>query len=216
MTFLKIWKKWWYWTKLTIAINGYTFLLTLRTNRNTKFDSGDLLAIYPANDTRERLYSIGNINGNIQLAIKLHPSGLGSGYLYNLEPGEVIKARIIKNPTFHFPKKASKVALISNGTGIAPFLGMIDQNKKKTEIHLYSGFRRATETVLGYKKFANEMIEKQQLKSINLALSREEEHQYVMDLIRRDAKFFIDLLMTWRYCNDLWFACYAKGCGICP
>ncbi|MBW4361633.1 PepSY domain-containing protein [Flavobacterium taihuense] len=182
--------------KTTIANNGFTFLLTLRTNRNTKFNSGDLLAIYPANDPRERLYSIGNSNGNIQLAIKLHPSGLGSGYLYNLEAGQVIKARIIKNPTFHFPKKAPKVALISNGTGIAPFLGMIDQNNKKIEIHLYSGFRRATETVLGYKKFANKMIEKQQLKSFNLALSREEEHQYVMDLIRRDAQFFIDLLMN--------------------
>lgn len=182
--------------KTAIASNGFTFLLTLKTNRNTKFESGDLLAIYPANDPRERLYSIGNSNGNIQLAIKLHPSGLGSGYLYNLEPGEVIKARIIKNPTFHFPKQASKVALISNGTGIAPFLGMIDQNKKKIEIHLYSGFRRATETVLGYKKFANKMIEKQQLKSFNLALSREEDHQYVMDLIKRDAQFFIDLLMN--------------------
>lgn len=182
--------------KTAIASNGFTFLLTLKTNRNTKFESGDLLAIYPANDSRERLYSIGNSNGNIQLAVKLHPSGLGSGYLYNLEPSEVIKARIIKNPTFHFPKKASKVALISNGTGIAPFLGMIDQNKKKTEIHLYSGFRKATETVLGYKTFANEMIKKQQLKSFNLALSREEEHHYVMDLIRRDAQFFIDLLIN--------------------
>ncbi|OOG68025.1 PepSY domain-containing protein [Flavobacterium sp. A45] len=180
--------------KTAISVNGFTFLVTLRTNRITKFDSGDLLAIYPANDPRERLYSIGNINGNIQLAIKLHPSGLGSGYLYNLEPGEVIKARIIKNPSFHFPKRASKVALISNGTGIAPFLGMLQQNKKKTEIHFYCGFRRATETVLGYKKFANEMIEKQQLQSFHLALSREEEHQHVMDLIKHDAAFFIDLL----------------------
>lgn len=180
--------------KTEISVNGYTFLITFRTNRNSKFNSGDLLAIYPANDTRERLYSIGNIKGNIQLAVKLHPSGLGSSYLYNLNPGEVIKARFIKNPAFHFPKKAAKVTLISNGTGIAPFLGMLEQNKKKTEIYLYCGFRRATETVLGYKKFANEMIQKQQLQSFHLALSREEEHQYVMDLIKRDAAFFIDLL----------------------
>ncbi len=180
--------------KTAISVNGYTFLVTLKTNRIGKFDSGDLLAIYPANDTRERLYSIGNIKDNIQLAVKLHPSGLGSGYLYNLNPGEIIKARIIKNPAFHFPKKATKATLISNGTGIAPFLGMIEQNKKKAEIHLYCGFRRATETVLGYKKFANEMIEKQQLKSFNLALSQEAEHQHVMDLIRSDADFFINLL----------------------
>jgi sulfite reductase (NADPH) flavoprotein alpha-component len=181
--------------KTAISDTEHTFLLTLRAGMRAKFSSGDLLAIYPANDTRERLYSIGNHNGNIQLVVKLHPSGLGSGYLYGVEPGSIIKARIIKNTAFHFPEKASKVALISNGTGIAPFLGMIEQNKKKTEIHLYSGFRKETETVLGYKKFTTESIQKQQLKSFHLALSREAEHYHVMDLIKRDAAFFIDLLM---------------------
>lgn len=180
--------------KTEISDTEHTFLLTLRSGMRAKFTSGDLLAIYPANDTRERLYSIGNHNGNIQLVIKLHPSGLGSGFLNNLEPGETIKVRIIKNPAFHFPKDAPKVALISNGTGIAPFLGMIEQNRQKTEIHLYSGFRKETETVLGYKKFAAESIQKQKLKNFHLALSREANHDYVMDLIMRDATFFIDLL----------------------
>ena len=180
--------------KTLISDTEHTFLMTLRTNRSTKFTSGDLLAIYPKNDNQERLYSIGKHNGNIQLVVKLHPSGLGSGYLYTVEPGSVFKARIIKNQTFHFPKKASKVALISNGTGIAPFLGMMEQNKKKTEIHLYCGFRKATETVSGYEKFATEMIHKKQLKSFHLALSREENHNYVMDLIKRDTDFFVDLL----------------------
>ncbi|AOW09602.1 PepSY domain-containing protein [Flavobacterium gilvum] len=180
--------------KTETSENEHTFILTLHANSRTKFESGDLLAIYPANDTRERLYSIGNHNGNIQLVVKLHPSGLGSGFLHNLEPGEIIKARIIKNVTFHLPKNTSNVALISNGTGIAPFLGMIEQNRKKTAIHLYSGFRQETETVLEHKKFANEMIEKQQLQSFYLALSREKNHDYVMDLIRKDADFFTDLL----------------------
>lgn len=181
--------------KTAISDTEHTFLLALRASMRAKFSSGDLLAIYPANDTRERLYSIGNHNGNIQLVVKLHPSGLGSGYLYNIEPGSIIKARIIKNNAFHFPEKATKVALISNGTGIAPFLGMIEQNKKKTEIHLYSGFRKETETVVGYKKFTAESIQKQRLKSFHLALSREAEHYHVMDLIKRDAAFFTDLLM---------------------
>ncbi|MFV8375364.1 PepSY domain-containing protein [Flavobacterium sp. LB1P71] len=180
--------------KTAISDTEHTFLLTLRASMSAKFTSGDLLAIYPANDTRERLYSIGNHNGNIQLVVKLHPSGLGSGYLYDVEPGSIIKARILKNAAFHFPKKASKVALISNGTGIAPFLGMMEQNKKKTAIHLYCGFRKTTETVLGYEKFAAEMIQKQHLKSFHVALSREANHHYVMDLIKRDADFFIDLL----------------------
>lgn len=160
----------------------------------TKFSSGDLLAIYPANDSRERLYSIGNYSGNIQLVVKLHPHGLGSGFLNNLEAGNTFKARVINNKAFHFPAKAPKVALISNGTGIAPFLGMIEQNKKKTETHLYCGFRMETETVSGYKKFSDEMIQKQKLGSFHLALSREAEHIYVMDLIKRDASFFVDLL----------------------
>ncbi len=181
--------------KTSISDSEHTFILTLSAGSRTKFVSGDLLAVYPANDNRERLYSIGNHSGNVQLVVKLHSHGLGSTYLNNLEPGDSIKAKILKNQAFHFPKKSPKVAFISNGTGIAPFLGMIEQNKIKTETHLYCGFRMKTETVSGYKKFAATMIEKQQLHSFHLALSREAEHIYVMDLINRDAVFFVELLL---------------------
>jgi len=180
--------------KTPISETEHTFILTLRANARAKFSSGDLLAIYPANDSRERLYSIGNHSGNIQLVVKLHPDGLGSGYLNNLEVGNTIKARIIKNPTFHLSKKASKVAFISNGTGIAPFLGMIEQNKIKQELHLYSGFRMETPTLMAYKKFAAIMIQKEHLDNFHVALSREAEHIYVMDLIKRDVLFFANLL----------------------
>ena len=180
--------------KTTISETDQTFLLTLRAGIRSKFTSGDLLAIYPANDNRERLYSIGKRNGNLQLAVKLHPSGLGSGFLYNLKPGDTIKSQIISNHAFHFPKKASQVALISNGTGIAPFLGMIAQNKKKTNVHLYSGFRQETEITKHYQDFANEMIQKQYLTQFHLAYSREANHHYVMDLIQIDADFFAQLL----------------------
>lgn len=180
--------------KTPISDTEHTFILTLRANSRAKFVSGDLLAIYPANDSRERLYSIGNHSGNIQLVVKLHENGLGSGFLNNLEPGNTIKARILKNLTFHLPKKAPKVALISNGTGIAPFLGMIEQNKTKKEIHLYSGFRMVTPTLLAYKKFAKVMIQKQHLDRFHVALSREGANIYVMDLIQKDASFFMNLL----------------------
>jgi len=180
--------------KTTISETDQTFLLTLRAGIRSKFTSGDLLAIYPANDNRERLYSIGKRNGNLQLAVKLHPSGLGSGFLYNLKAGDTIKSQIISNHAFHFPKKASQVALISNGTGIAPFLGMIAQNKKKTNVHLYSGFRQETEITKHYQDFANEMIQKQYLTQFHLAYSREANHHYVMDLIQIDADFFAQLL----------------------
>jgi sulfite reductase (NADPH) flavoprotein alpha-component len=180
--------------KTTISENEQTFLLTLRAGMRSKFTSGDLLAIYPANDNQERLYSIGAIDGNIQLSVKLHPSGLGSGFLYDLKVGDTIKAQIINNHSFHFPKKATQVALISNGTGIAPFLGMIAQNKKKIEIKLYAGFRQKTEITMHYEEFAAEMMQKQYLDKFHLAYSREENHHYVMDLIQIDADFFANLL----------------------
>nr|WP_288836338.1 PepSY domain-containing protein [uncultured Flavobacterium sp.] len=182
--------------KTIISETDQTFLLTLRAGIRSKFTSGDLLAIYPANDNRERLYSIGKRNGNLQLAVKLHPNGLGSGFLYNLKPGDTIKSQIINNHAFHFPKKASQVALISNGTGIAPFLGMIAQNKKKTNIHLYSGFRQETEITKHYQDFASEMMQKQYLTQFHLAYSRETNHHYVMDLIQIDADFFANLLQN--------------------
>lgn len=180
--------------KTLISETEHTFLLTLETSTFSKHTSGDLLAVYPANDNQERLYSIGKVNDKIQLVVKLHPSGLGSNYLYDLEKGSVFKGRIIQNKSFHFPKKVAQVAMISNGTGIAPFLGMMAQNQNKTKLHLYCGFRQETETVTGYKKFAYDMLAKKQLTSFQLALSREDKQEYVMDLIERDASFFGKLL----------------------
>lgn len=180
--------------KTLISETEHTFLLTLETSTFSIHTSGDLLAVYPANDNQERLYSIGKVNDKIQLVVKLHPSGLGSNYLYDLEKGSVFKGRIIQNKSFHFPKKVAQVAMISNGTGIAPFLGMMAQNQNKTKLHLYCGFRQETETVTGYKKFAYDMLEKKQLTSFQLALSREDKQEYVMDLIERDASFFGKLL----------------------
>jgi sulfite reductase (NADPH) flavoprotein alpha-component len=73
---------------------------------------------------------------------------------------------------------------------------MVDQNKTKLPTYLYCGFRKRTETVKGYEIFLNEMIEKKKLAEFHVALSREENDLYVMDLIQRDASFFIDLLSS--------------------
>ncbi|TDE01257.1 PepSY domain-containing protein [Flavobacterium hiemivividum] len=173
-----------------------TFKLNLKPNAFTKFKSGDLLAIYPKNNAIERFYSVGKVNDSVQLIVRLHPNGLGSQFLYDLENGAEIKARLIKNSHFHFPKKATKVALISNGTGIAPFLGMIDENKKKIETHLYCGFRKENELTKRYTEITKKHLEDAKLKSFHLALSRQDSPQYVMDLILRDQEFFLTLLKT--------------------
>ncbi|MFV0181963.1 PepSY domain-containing protein [Empedobacter falsenii] len=171
-----------------------TFTVVLDAKQ--KFKSGDLLAIYPANNHKERLYSVGKVENKLQLIVKLHEFGLGSQYLHNLKENSIIKARIVKNKAFHFPKKASQVIMIANGTGIAPFLGMIDENKNNVETHLYTGFRHLNPTTKGYQDFAKKQIEKNHLTSYHNAFSREENKQYVMDLVHRDAKFFAETLQN--------------------
>lgn len=180
--------------KTSVSEHNSTFRILLKPESNTAFRSGDLLAVYPTGDSRERFYSIARNDGLVQLMVKLHPQGLGSGYLYRLEVNDKIKARIMTNPGFHFPEKAGIVAMIANGTGIAPFLGMIMENRKNTPVHLYAGFRNDNELTRQYRLFASDEIEKKHLIKFNIALSRGEMPRYVMDLIRADAQFFADLL----------------------
>ena len=180
--------------RTAISANEDTFLLTFKTPWKIRFQSGDLLAIYPENNSKERLYSIGKNNKKLQLIVKLHPHGLGSCYLNQLTVGSKIDARIIANTAFHFPKKATKVTLVSNGTGIAPFLGMIQENTSKIETHLYCGFKTETKMVASYRKLAEKMMDKNQLQSFHLALSRESNREHVTHLVQQDAAFFTTLL----------------------
>ncbi|MCA5005076.1 PepSY domain-containing protein [Sphingobacterium bovistauri] len=181
-------------SKTSISDDNSTFKIILKPLKSQKFDSGDLLAIYPANDNRERFYSIGRNGKDVQLIVKLFPDGLGSSYLYNLGQDKIIEARIMSNPNFHLPKLTPKVAMIANGTGIAPFLGMIMGNKNLTELHLFTGFRNQNSLTQMYKDFANEYLSKQHLTRLEFAFSREKNKEYVMDLILRDYFFFANLL----------------------
>lgn len=181
-------------SKTAVSEDNSTFKIILKPLTKLKFDSGDLLAIYPAKDNRERFYSIGRNGKHVQLIVKLFPDGLGSSFLYNLAINEITEARLMANPNFHLPKLAPKVAMISNGTGIAPFMGMVINNKGLTDIHLYSGFRMNNSLTESYKNFAKEYQSKGQLNRFELAFSRENNKMYVMDLILRDYFFFANLL----------------------
>jgi len=169
-----------------------TFLITLKPKRYHRFSSGDLLAIYPKNDYRERLYSIGKVDGNIQLSVKRHDYGLGSGFLYQAKVDDCIKARLVKNTAFYFPKKTKQVIMIANGTGIAPFLGMLRQNKIK-ETHLYFGLRTQSSYDL-YKPQIDTLLLEGRLSKLNLVLSREGTRCYVQDAIKNNATTIAKIL----------------------
>ncbi len=180
--------------RTAVAHEDGTFIIRLQPGRRAAFTSGDLLAIYPADDYRERHYSIGKINKEIQLSVKLYPGGLGSRYLYNLTPGDVVQARVVANAHFRFPLKASTVIMIANGTGIAPFLGMLDQNDKKKRCLLYCGFRGQSSFEL-YREAVTRCVEMKKLNQLHIAYSREGEKQYVSDLLLRDAAFIAQTLI---------------------
>ena len=151
------------------------------------------MAIYPADDYRERLYSIGLINNEVNLSVKLHVPGLGSEYLASQRIGQIFNAKVIKNPHFYFPKKSSAVVLISNGTGIAPFLGMIDGNTAKIQCRLYCGFKNST-TLNLFNQQLNGCLESGKLSKLDVALSREGTCQYVSALIEKDASLMYKTL----------------------
>ena len=163
-----------------------TFLITLKSKQKLQFTSGDLLAVYPKDDYRERLYSIGKIDGNTQLSVKYYDDGLGSNYLNNCKIGDSCQARLIENVNFHMPKKASQVIMIANGTGIAPFLGMLDQNKK-IECEAYFGLRTEQSYEL-YKTQLEDYLHRKKLSSLNVAYSQQHERLYVQHLLKRDGK----------------------------
>ncbi|CAM1340069.1 PepSY domain-containing protein [Tenacibaculum amylolyticum] len=157
-----------------------TFLLKFE-NGSQKFTSGDLLGIYPNSTTHERLYSIANVEDSLLLSIKKHELGVCSNYLYNLKEGETINAFVQRNPSFHFPKKASKVIMIATGTGIAPFLGMLKETSK-IPVDLYFGVR-TQESLKIYEDTLNES----RLNNVQYAFSRaSSEKIYVQDLIQKD------------------------------
>ncbi|AXY72737.1 FAD-binding oxidoreductase [Paraflavitalea soli] len=179
--------------KTAITHADEPFIVRIKPSWRNKYTSGDLLAVYPADDYRERLYSIGKVGGHIQLSVKRHPDGLGSTYLYHLRPGDTIQARVVPNPHFLFPQQAPAVIMISNGTGIAPFLGMIEENNQLSECYLYCGFRYK----LSFEPFAaalNEHMAANKLDGLQVAYSREEEKQYVKDLLANDADFVAQTL----------------------
>lgn len=180
-------------SKTTVINDPDTFLIQLKARWWLRFTSGDLLAIYPANDARERFYSIAKIGNLIQLSVKRHTNGLGSGYLDRLEKGQTINARLSSNPRFHFPKRVPAVIMISNGTGIAPFLGMIEHNTQNTDCYLYCGFREQASFEL-YKELISEHLNQKKLCRLDIAYSREGEKQYVKDLLAKDAAFAGEVL----------------------
>lgn len=169
-----------------------TFRLAIEPTKGFKYTSGDLLAVYP--DThKERLYSIGKINGSIHLSIKYYQLGLGSEYLSRLKAGATFNAKVIQNKNFHIPVLAKRIIMIGTGTGIMPFIGMLDQNTRTKEIYLYCGLRTNASYNL-YKEDIDAALAAKKIVNCQVVLSQENNPMYVQDAIHRDGEFIYETL----------------------
>jgi sulfite reductase (NADPH) flavoprotein alpha-component len=158
---------------------------SLELTSSQHFKSGDWLSI-SGKDGQERLYSIANIKGNCVLSIKKHEHGLCSTYLSKLNNGQKIRASVKSNPKFHLPKDLP-VIMICNGTGVAPFLGMISEAKPNQKLSLISGFR-TKESLDIYEDYLKD--HRQKLDRHLTAFSREDVGpNYVQDLVKQEYKF---------------------------
>ncbi|MGY3795083.1 PepSY domain-containing protein [Aquimarina sp. 433] len=167
-----------------------TFLLKLRaTDPSITYKSGDLLAVIPNESVMERLYSIGKLDSDIILSVKKHERGVCSTYLSTLNIGDTLKARVQINTKFHLPERSKKVILIANGTGVAPFLGVIRNRNLRTD--LFWGVR-TKESLNMYNCFVGANIA--QSDSTHIAYSKENEQQYVQDLIHEKRDVLIDVI----------------------
>ncbi len=169
--------------KRTALNKDATFLLQLRPLKRISFQSGDLLAFKPNKDEAAREYSIAEIaNGDILLSIKKHEQGLCSTYFSGLSKEDTFTATIKSNTDFHLPKSKAAI-LIANGTGIAPFLGIINSNKKQRNIYLFWGGRTKSSLNL-YAEVLQNALTARKLTELFTAFSQEQSQKiYVQDVL---------------------------------
>lgn len=171
-----------------------TAIVRLRPGKKVHFQSGDLLSVIPPEDTFARQYSIAKIDGDILLSIKWHPKGICSTYLCTLNEGDVISASIEKNIKFHFPKKASSVWLVANGTGIAPYLGMINENNE-TPVKLSWGGRTKVSFDC-YHEILKGPLSRKQIEDYQLVFSQVKDKAYVQDVLLKQKTEVAEILKS--------------------
>jgi sulfite reductase (NADPH) flavoprotein alpha-component len=177
--------------KRTSLNSDKTFLLQLKPLKKQKFRSGDLFAFYAENENTPRYYSIANYDDTILLSIKKHDLGVCSTLLSQLEKGIEIQGAIKTNQHFHLPKNKS-VVLIGNGTGIAPYLGMLQEAKTTQTLTLFWGGKTKDSFTL-YKDWLPKNA------TIHTAFSREGNKQYVQDVIAINSNVIINTLKNKGY-----------------
>lgn len=174
-----------------VAVNAPTSVFKFSNSKNKigKHLAGDLVGIVPPNDNIARLYSIGSnsTDGQLEICVKQLAGGVCSTFLHDMQVGETIDMYLIKNEDFHIPRNKKPVMLIGAGTGIAPFVGMINQNIEQYPISLYWGGRDPSSDFL-YEDEIKQWLSDGKLTDFYSAFSRVDEQAYVQDRVAENRK----------------------------
>lgn len=158
-----------------------------------EFESGDLLRVKIPNTEEFRYYSISKIDNKIHLFCKYLEGGKCSEYWKNLDKDNEIEAWIEANPNFYFEQKST--IFICNGTGLAPFLGMIENNEKQ-HITLYSGFRFKEKLVSNLYQTINQKLENNQISELNWGYSQEENGRRITEILEQKSNEILEHLLN--------------------
>ncbi|MXV38220.1 hypothetical protein GO491_05955 [Flavobacteriaceae bacterium Ap0902] len=170
----------------TAVYDGYqtTFNLWVKPKTDLPFESGDLLAVFAPDAEEERYYSLSKLNDSLFISVKLHEYGLCSQYLYLLEIGETLSGYIKEQPDFHYNKSATTHTYIANGTGVGPFIGMIQHNLVKRQ-HLILGLRNKK----SFELYQNLL---EGLYDTEISYSREpDEKRYLQEVVQAQKEIII-------------------------
>ncbi|MEO8530818.1 MAG: flavodoxin domain-containing protein, partial [Deltaproteobacteria bacterium] len=167
------------------------------TGKRQRFAAGDVLGIVPPRSTIPRYYSISSADSatEVEICVRKQAGGECSGFLHGLALGDEIDAFVRPNPEFALTKGNRPVIMVSAGTGIAPFIGMIRMNRKKRAFHLFWGGRDPASDFL-YERDLAQAKSEARLTSLTPVFSRATGGGYVQGRLRDEAARLADLLKS--------------------
>ena len=169
-------------------------LVALATG-SKRYSPTDLLGVLPPSGRIPRFYSVASAadNREVEICVRKQTGGECSSYLCDLEIGTRIRAFARPNPDFSLPSGHKPVIMVAAGTGIAPFIGLIRQNRAQQPFHLFWG-GRSPESDFLYWEDLDESLSKRALTQLVTAFSRVKDRAYVQDRVAAEAVSLATLL----------------------